>query len=104
MAFEKRLSAEGQELRTPPFVRHRRCRGKDHLARADAPRLAQNQFPYSREALNAIVLHPRILTAVTQLLGGEIRFYGDVSLAKFGTSPTSGDQELHLDCKNHSLF
>ena len=72
--------------------------------RADAPRFAQNQFPYSREALNAIVLHPRILTAVTQLLGGEIRFYGDVSLAKFGTSPTSGDQELHLDCKNHSLF
>ena len=56
-----------------------------------------NQFPYSQPALNAIVLHRRILTAVTQLLGGEIRFYGDVSLAKYGTDPPSGDQELHLD-------
>jgi hypothetical protein len=67
------------------------------------PRITQshdphiNQFPYSRPALNTIVLHQRILTAVTQLLGGEVRFYGDVSLAKFGTDPPSGDQELHLD-------
>jgi hypothetical protein len=69
---------------------------------ADTP-----DFPFSRSALNGIVLHPRILRAAAQLLKVEnedVRFYGDVVLGKYGVSPPDGDQDLHLDFGNNTLL
>ena len=57
-----------------------------------------NAFPFSRQALNDLVLHPRVLRAAAQLLGDDdVRFYGDVMLGKYGEEPLTGDQDLHLD-------
>jgi hypothetical protein len=67
------------------------------------------QFPFDttgqRSAFNEVVLHPRILRAVAQLLDeADVRFYGDLVQAKYGTEPASGDQNLHLDFGNNTLL
>eukprot|EP01043_Picozoa_sp_COSAG02_P052652 COSAG02_NODE_5705_length_4106_cov_8.387821_1_plen_448_part_00 len=67
-------------------------------------------FPFSRPALNDVVLHPRVLKAVSQLLFSvdgrehecdsdsdlQVRYYGGGLTLKHGTTPTSGDQGMHL--------
>ncbi len=67
-------------------------------------------FPFSRPALNDVVLHPRVLKAVSQLLFSnngredefdsdsdlQVRYYGGGLTLKHGTSPISGDQGMHL--------
>ena len=67
-------------------------------------------FPFSRSALNDVVLHPRVLKAVSQLLFSpngrenefdsdsdlQVRYYGGGVTLKHGTTPISGDQGMHL--------
>lgn len=67
-------------------------------------------FPFSRPALNDVVLHPRVLKAVSQLLFSidghkhecdsdsdlQVRYYGGGLTLKHGTDPISGDQGMHL--------
>ena len=67
----------------------------------------ERDFPFSRFALNEVVLHPRILRAAAQLLGTDdsnVRFYGDVVLGKYGVLPPDGDQDLHLDYGNNTML
>lgn len=70
------------------------------------------QFPASSEAVNTITLHPRLLGAVSQLLGVAMR---DVRLTqsdlwpKYGRATRAGgefdntDQRIHVDYPNHTL-
>jgi Phytanoyl-CoA dioxygenase (PhyH) len=69
-------------------------------------------FPSSSEAVNAITLHPRLLRAVTQLLGADtagIRLTQSDLWAKYGRATPSGDplgnddQRMHVDYPNHTL-
>ena len=67
----------------------------------------ERDFPFSRSALNEVVLHPRILRVAAQLLGTDdsgVRFYGDVVLGKYGALPPDGDQDLHLDYGNNTML
>ena len=67
----------------------------------------ERDFPFSRSALNEVVLHPRILRVAAQLLGtdgSDVRFYGDVVLGKYGVVPPDGDQDLHLDFGNNTML
>lgn len=71
-------------------------------------RRENRSFPFSRSALNDVVLHSRVLKAVTQLLFPidgcksegdsdlQVRYYGGGLTLKHGTTPVSGDQGMHL--------
>ena len=70
------------------------------------------QFPASRDSVNQITLHPRLLAAVAQLLDVRIR---DLRLTqsdlwpKYGRAIRAGgdrdndDQRIHVDYPNHTL-
>jgi len=70
------------------------------------------EFPTPSEAINAITLHPRLLGAVSQLLGIRVR---DLRLTqsepwpKYGRAEQAGgrldnqDQRMHIDYPNHTL-
>jgi hypothetical protein len=74
---------------------------------SDQPR-ENRSFPFSRSALNDVVLHSRVLKAVSQLLFPidgckseadsdlQVRYYGGGLTLKHGTTPVSGDQGMHL--------
>ena len=67
-----------------------------------------NTYPFSRQALNEVVLHPRVLRAAAELLGepdeNDVRFYGDIVLGKYGTGMDSTSSHRlpclvkHKDC------
>jgi hypothetical protein len=68
-------------------------------------------FPFSRQPLNDVVLHPRVLKAVSQLLARgaddedpRVRYYGGGLTLKLGTEPLSGDQGMHLDFGTETLL
>jgi hypothetical protein len=70
------------------------------------------QFPASRESVNQITLHPRLLAAVAQLLDvrvSELRLTQSDLWPKYGRTTRSGgdrdndDQRIHVDYPNHSL-
>ncbi len=96
----------------------------DALARVPAPgsaeaaRIAdfgsdgQLTFPARSRAFNAITLHPRLLAAITQLLGvptTELRLTQSDLWPKYGRTvrPTdladNDDQRMHVDYPNHTL-
>lgn len=69
-------------------------------------------FPATSSAVNTITLHPRLLGAVSQLLGTEptnIRLTQSDLWAKYGRTTTSDDpldnddQRMHVDYPNHTL-
>ena len=67
---------------------------------------ADSHFPHDSSVLNDVVLHPRVLAMVRQLLGGPAEFYGDVLLKKegrmAGDEASRGEQFAHLDMSNHT--
>ena len=69
-------------------------------------------FPTEIDAVNALTLHPRLLRAVSQLLGvevGELRLTQSDLWPKYGRAGRSGgerdnaDQRMHADYANHTL-
>ena len=70
------------------------------------------EFPARSAALNEMTLHPRLLTAVAQLLGvgiHELRLTQSDLWPKYGRVRRSGverdndDQRIHVDYPNHTL-
>jgi len=70
------------------------------------------QFPSESTALNEITLHPRLLAAVSQLLGvqvSDLRLTQSDLWAKYGRHTRTGgaldnaDQRMHVDYPNHTL-
>jgi hypothetical protein len=68
----------------------------------DPTAVADSQFPHESSVLNDVVLHPRVLAMVRQLVGGPAEFYGDVLLRKWGDEAGRGEQFAHLDMGNHT--
>lgn len=70
------------------------------------------EFPTPSDAINEITLHPRLLAAVSQLLGlrvQDLRLTQSEPWAKYGHEASSGgaldnqDQRMHVDYPNHTL-
>ena len=62
------------------------------------------RFPFEDGALNAIVVHDRIIDLAEQLLGlTDIRLYQAMLSAKYAQAALSDEQLLHVDFGNHTL-
>ena len=70
------------------------------------------EFPTSSDAFNALTLHPRLLGALSQLLGAEpadLRLTQSLVWPKYGHRERHGgefdndDQRIHVDYPNHTL-
>ena len=62
------------------------------------------RFPFEDGALNAIVVHDRIIDLAEQLLGlSDLRLYQASLSAKYGQAALSDEQLLHVDYGNHTL-
>jgi hypothetical protein len=62
------------------------------------------RFPFEDAALNAIVVHDRIIDLAEQLLGhSDLRLYQAMLSAKYGQAALSDEQLLHVDYGNHTL-
>ena len=70
------------------------------------------EFPTPSDAINEITLHPRLLGAVSQLLGTHVwnlRLTQSEPWAKYGRATQAGgrfdnqDQRMHVDYPNHTL-
>ena len=71
------------------------------------------EFPAESYAVNALTLHPRLLTALTQLLGvdvADLRLTQSDLWPKYGRAAPSAhprdnrDQRIHVDYPNHTLL
>jgi hypothetical protein len=62
------------------------------------------RFPFDDGALNALVVHDRMIDLAEQLLGvTELRLYQAMLSAKYSGAAPSDEQLLHADYANHTL-
>jgi hypothetical protein len=62
------------------------------------------EFPFHSSRLNALVVHPHVITLAEELLGtGEISLYMGIVTAKYTGQSSGFNQLLHTDYPNHMV-